>query len=103
MNYLGIVVIIVGILNLLYGFFCKNRLSIYLKRENLEIIMPDAFFELQFKSYIVSALVFVSLGGYIIFYNATNILILISPIIFHITNLMILTIGKKCGYIRGVN
>ncbi|MBL4930384.1 hypothetical protein [Clostridium paridis] len=103
MNWLGMILIGLGLIYLLYSLLNKSKINYYfkgyIKRNEMKIIKPIEYFKLQLSFSIFNALVFIACGVLISIFAPNDIFFIVALVPFHFINLLLMIESKKRGYI----
>lgn len=100
MNILGVAFILIGILYLVYSIRFKNKTTIYFKDVNGIEEKENEYFKYQLSFSILNSVLLMFIGCVIILYDLETLYILLTPLLFHLVNLIMKLLCKAKGYIE---
>jgi hypothetical protein len=100
LNILGVAFILFGILYLVYSIMFRNKTTIYFKNVNVIQEKENEYFKYQLYFGILNSIVMMFIGSVIIICNLETLYIVLSPLLFHLVNLIMKSLCKAKGYIK---
>ena len=90
MNWFGIFFILLGIAYLIYSIVNKDEINFYFT--NIKIIKgkEEAYFKLQLIFSVINALIIIVIGSIAVIYNIEALFLIISTLIIHFLNYIIM-------------
>ncbi|PHO07620.1 hypothetical protein BFT35_04960 [Thermoanaerobacterium thermosaccharolyticum] len=99
MNWMGIVIVIAGVVYLIYSFLSKDKLTYYSRRIKMTLIKSNEFLKLQLKFSILNSIYLIIFGILIVVFNLNTVFIVVAAVLFHFINFLLILEAKKKGYV----
>ncbi|TCW42633.1 hypothetical protein EDC21_101253 [Thermohydrogenium kirishiense] len=99
MNWLGIVLVIAGVIYFMYSILNKDKVTYYTRKAKIKLLKSDEFLKLQLKFSILNSIYLIIFGILIMVLNLNSIFIVASGVIFYFINFLLFLEAKKKGYV----
>lgn len=99
----GLIIILIGIIYLIYSILFRNKVTIYHESNKMIILNEKGYLRLQLYFSMIAFLYFVITGIIVLITNVNISYIVLSVLIFHFINCLLIIISKKLGYISSIN
>jgi hypothetical protein len=103
MNWNGIILVVMGAIELLYAVLCRDKVNYYVRRYKkkfkMTIINIKEFLILQLKYFILNSAFSIALGILIMIFNLHDLFIFAGILIFHFIVLILVIESRKKGYV----
>jgi len=103
MRLMGLIIILIGVIYLIYSILFRNKVTLYHRHNKMIILNEKGYLRLQLYFSVIAFLYFVITGIIVIITNVNIGYIILSVLIFHFINCLLIIISKKLGYISSIN
>ncbi|MDF2612424.1 MAG: hypothetical protein K0S71_210 [Clostridia bacterium] len=104
MNWLGIILMLIGIFHLIYAVLHRHKVAYYTRRyskvSEMKVVKLSEFLRLQLYFSVFNSLFLVICGLLIGILNLDNVFFLIGYMLFGFINFLLVVVSKNKGYVN---